>query len=233
MINTLVDRLVLVLNIENGLIAHNIGKNRALRLIFWWSAVENVKGDYVEFGVATGNSMRGAELAEKRAFSKKLAIPRIDRKIFGFDTFESFSSNAGIDSHENWHGSFFSDEFTKVKKRFRRSKNVKLFQADVLDFQTALSQNKGKKFPTEINRVAIAMFDMDLYQPTRVALECIYPLIDIGTVLIFDEYYGFKASVKHGEYLALTEFLACHDNLRVREFISYGMGGTSFIVYEK
>jgi len=233
MLNSLVDIFLRMLNLKNGLISHNIAKNKAIGLIFWWSAVESVQGDYVEFGVATGNSLRGAELAEKRAFSKKLSIPKIHRRIFGFDTFGAFSSEAVIDLHSNWSGSSFSDEFQKVNKRFKKSDNVKLFQVDVLDFQSSLDLTKENIFPTEIEKIAIAMFDMDLYQPTRVALECVYTRLDVGSILIFDEYFGFKGNHAAGEALAFSEFLGNHNNLKVRQFINYGMGGTSFIVSEK
>jgi hypothetical protein len=82
MLNLLTNFFLKILSYSNGLIQHNIEKNKAIRLIFWWAAVENVIGDYVEFGVATGNSIKGAVLAEAKAHSKKLFIKRVERNIY-------------------------------------------------------------------------------------------------------------------------------------------------------
>ena len=48
-----------------GLVIHNLAKARTLKTIFWHLNVDGLHGDYLEFGVAQGNSMRAAEIAEK------------------------------------------------------------------------------------------------------------------------------------------------------------------------
>ena len=60
--------------------------------------------------------------------------------------------------------------------------------------------------------VAMAIFDMDIYQPTRDALEAIKPRFAKGSVLVFDE---LNCSQFPGETQALDEVLAIN-NLRLK-----------------
>jgi hypothetical protein len=61
-------------------------------------------------------------------------------------------------------------------------------------------------------RVSLVHFDVDLYVPTKKALEMIYPLVVPGGVVVFDE-YGFIPW--EGETKAVDEFLA-ENNIKTR-----------------
>jgi hypothetical protein len=51
--------------------------------------------------------------------------------------------------------------------------------------------------------------DCDLYSSTHTVLEGLRPLLQVGTVLLFDEYLGFEGYEKH-EFRAWHEFTERH-----------------------
>jgi len=64
-------------------------------------------------------------------------------------------------------------------------------------------------------RFSLVHFDVDLYYPTKVALEAIWDHIPKGGVIVFDE-YGIVDWP--GESQAVDEFLAMHPNARLKTF---------------
>jgi hypothetical protein len=75
--------------------------------------------------------------------------------------------------------------------------------------------------------VSLVYFDLDIYEPTKGALEALKPFVTKGTVLAFDELNFFKAP---GETLALKEVYPL-DTIRVRRSTQYS-GTPSYFVIE-
>ena len=222
------DILLKIFGLIPAYVFHNFAKAKMLRLVFWHQALDEVPGAYVEFGVASGNSMRSAEIAERKTLSKSLGIKRIERQLYGFDTFSGFSSSFSGDDHRVWSGDSFSVDLDKVKKRFKNcGGRVKFVKAD--------AQSLGKNYHNEKisdyvddNFIAIALFDMDLSEPTYVALEFIKEKLNHGSIIIFDEYNGFKSDENLGEFRALHKFLDNNKQFSVRLYLRYGDGGVAF-----
>ena len=181
-----------------------------LKKIFWHLAVDAIGGDYLEFGVAFGNSMHSALYASKNARAKILGI-------------------SSIDAHSTWTGNLYNLSLEQIERKFRKFEQVRFVQCDA----TALSK---PNLPFEIDslrdgrKAAVILFDMDLYGPTASALQWIRPMIQQGTFLIFDEYFAFGGARDRGESLAVTEFLQIFPELELRQFSTYGAGGVVFIV---
>ena len=76
--------------------------------------------------------------------------------------------------------------------------------------------------------IALALFDMDLSDPTYNALEWIFPKLQSGSILIFDEFLGFSGDESRGECHAWRSFLIVHPEVASREFFKYGDGGVAF-----
>lgn len=205
---------------------HNFGKAKALKIAFWHLAIDQVPGCYVEFGVASGNSMRSAEIAERRSQSKSLGVIRSRRKLYGFDTFTSFASDSALDKHPTWDGDNFSVSVDKVRKRFKRlGERVTLFQIDASTLNNEIESTNIDNFISEDN-IAIVLMDMDLGSPTLHALNWIHPKIKSGTILIFDEFLAFKGDPEIGESGALSKFIELHPEISFRQLATYGDGGT-------
>jgi hypothetical protein len=211
-----------------GPVIHNLEKARALKKIFWHLNVDGILGDYIEFGVAHGHSMRSAEIAEKSSHSKSMGITRVPRQLFGFDTFEKFIGDPDLDNHPTWEGESFNVPYESVKRRFIKSKNVHLFKLDVNTLISDLNHTFDK-FGLK-SKAAVILFDMDLYGPTKSALFWVSGIIQQGTFLVFDEFFAFGGDQKKGEARALKEFLEAHTEFTVREFANYGSGGKIFVV---
>ena len=122
----------------------------------------------------------------------------------------------------------FNKYLDKVKKRFKNcGGRVKFVKAD--------AQSLGKNYHNEKisdyvddNFIAIALFDMDLSEPTYVALEFIKEKLNHGSIIIFDEYNGFKSDENLGEFRALHKFLDNNKQFSVRLYLRYGDGGVAF-----
>lgn len=210
------------------LVIHNLDKARTLKKVFWHLNVDGMEGDYIEFGVAHGHSMRAAQYAVQQSSSKSLGIKHIPRDLYGFDTFDKFIGGE-FDSHPTWEGNAFNASYSKVSKRFASVTNVHLHQIDVNLLDVQNSSHSYSSFG--INRkAAVILFDMDLYTPTRSALFWMKGLIQQGTFLIFDELHAFAGDSNKGEARALNEFIEMNPLLSLREFCNYGAGGKVFIV---
>jgi hypothetical protein len=213
--------------------SHNIAKLNALRVIFHNLALDKVEGPYVEFGVAFGNSLNAALLANKKTAFKALGIPTIERKFFGFDTFKEFSSTSPEDEHKTWSGSLFSTNVKNVEKRFSKRKNVILLQTDVCSLATTTVDSLKLNNVILDQKVAVVMFDMDLKAPTLSALIWIEPKLMPGSILIFDEFFGFAGDSTLGEAGAFAEFSEKYSDIVFREVMRYGTGGVVFQVSQR
>jgi hypothetical protein len=203
-----------------------------IRKLIWQLNTDAIAGDYYEFGVAQGNSIRAAELAIRNSKYPQLGIRALNRNIYGFDTFSGFASPSKIDSHSTWTGEKYNHSLAKVKKRFRKSDNVNLISIDVCNLLSNgdVSTN-GFEFGIPVDtEVALVLFDLDLYAPTKSALDWIKPKIKQGTFVVFDELYYFAARKDRGELRALLEFQRENPELEFTKVASYGAGGQVFVV---
>ena len=222
----------LVLNLWQrvpGPVIHNLEKARVLKKVFCHLNVDGVEGDYFEFGVAHGNSMKAAELAERHSHFNSLGVKHIPRNLYGFDTFENFIGGGIIDSHPTWEGDLFNVPQKLVQRRFKRSRNVHLFKLDANLLDQGLEEYDYSRFGIK-RKAAVILFDMDLYGPTKSALTWATNLIQQGTFLIFDEFFSFGGDQDKGEARAVNEFVTENSNLILRDFGTYGVGGKIFVV---
>lgn len=228
MLNKLVDIVLYILSKIPSIALHNLEKARTLKLIFWQLAVDGRTGDYIEFGVAQGNSLRAAILGNNSSAARVIGVNRIDRRFIGFDTFNSFSTDSILDNHEVWKGTKFNQSLKIVQRRFRHNPSVELVAVDVLKIN-----NDEKYAPEKLrisNHAAVILFDMDLYAPTAAALLWCEQIINQGTFLVFDESFSFNGSTQKGEALAIREFCLRNPSISLRPWTTYGSGGIVYIV---
>jgi hypothetical protein len=207
-------------------VVHNFGKANCLRMAFYHANLDSIPGCYAEFGVASGNSLRSAEIAERKSHSRMLGIEKVSRNLYGFDTFEGFASLATEDQHKVWSGTGFSFDFSKVQKRFKKNRD----RVNIYKMNMSLLESDSTNLDLFIqdDYIAIALFDMDLGDPTFKTLKWIRPKLKSGTILIFDEFFGFKGDPDRGESKALCDFLRIYPEILTRELYRYGDGGVGF-----
>jgi Macrocin-O-methyltransferase (TylF) len=179
----------------------------------------NVPGDIAELGVYRGlGLMTWANLLEAFCIGDRTKM------VFGFDNWAGFTGFSPQDGAEKTEAGkaiggfnpadfkrellsaidiFDNDRFVPWKGR------IKLIDGDIaLTVPSFLSENPGVRF-------SLVHFDCDLYEPTRAALEAIWPRLSRGGILIFDE-YGIHDWP--GETAAVDQFLADKPDLRLQTF---------------
>ena len=151
-----------------------------------YRAILNNAGDsrnlFLEFGVYTGGSIN--------LFSKQLK--NIHGTIYGFDTFEGLT--------EDWltHVFFPKGSLSLKNKLPKVAKNAILIKGKIQDtLDNFLKDNLKKK-------ILFAHMDMDTYASTKFALAKIKPFLEKGSVILFDEFYGYP-NWQQEEYKAFTE----------------------------
>tara|TARA_X000000950_G_scaffold285629_1_gene392102 strand:+ start:720 stop:1469 length:750 start_codon:yes stop_codon:yes gene_type:complete len=181
-----------------------------------YNLIKNIPGDILEFGVCGG---RGLFSFVQSVFINE---PQYQwRNIIGFDTFEGFphlseKDNLNISSHLKQKKAFATnsyDELLRLKTihqnfRFMNSRDqIKLVKGDVMKtLPSYLKENKGLI-------VSLLYLDLDLYEPTKLALQLLWDRIPKGGIVVFDE-----AIMKdwEGESIAFHEILGIGNHKLVK-----------------
>lgn len=138
-----------------------------------------LNGLVLEFGVYKGTSITHlATLTEQQ--------------IFGFDSFNGLK--------EDWGGNWITKgHFNLDGVPPEVPKNVSLipgwFQDTLLQFLQTVEEKK----------ISFMHIDSDTYETCRYILETLKDKIQIGTVIVFNEYHGYRGW-REGEFKAFQEF---------------------------
>jgi hypothetical protein len=119
----------------------------------------------------------------------------------------------------------FSSNRENVEKRLIRNiqrSNLILIKGD---FTISTSEEISKSS----NLISIVNIDCDLYESALAALRLSRPFLQVGSVLLFDEFHGFNADPSKGERKALADFLA-ETSIKVDRWFDYHYGGRSFLI---
>lgn len=156
--------------------------------------IVNVPGVIIDLGVYRGAStFTWAKLCE-------IFCPTDVRKVvFGFDTFEGFPSLGTEDGPEDLRndvrkGGYYGGpsierdlalaaEAMHHDKHIRHLNRVELIKGDAVVTIPQFIASKGAGM-----RIALLNLDLDLYEPTKAALEHFVPLMSRGGVIVLDEY---------------------------------------------
>lgn len=222
-----------------------------IRLAADFVCSEHVPGDYLEFGVFRGASFVTAYRAlteavadwgsrhrtglaytdqqrADEAFAQMAAAA--PRRFFAFDSFDGLPELSGIDQGA---ARFRKGRYDCSEANFRRiltEQGVDLRSVVTVPgfYQDSLMPEMKRRH--QLTTAAIVMIDCDLYESTKPVLEFITDLIGDGTVLIFDDWFNFRASPDRGEQRACREWLQRHPNIRLVPFARWGVVQQAFIV---
>jgi len=178
---------------------------RFLALYELFKLVLPVKGSIVECGV-----FRGFGLMSWAKLSTMLEPENLTRRIYGFDTFAGFPSHSDKDANAvamPEQGALYADsyeELTVLLEEYDRDRflghidKVHLVKGDVV--QTI------PQFIADHHHLMVSLLflDLDLYEPTKAAIEHFVPRMPKGAVVAFDE---LDNPMWPGETLALLESL--------------------------
>ena len=176
---------------------------RFLTLYEIYKKLISVKGSIIELGV-----FRGFSLTTWAKLSAIMEPENLIRKVYGFDTYEGFPSIHKKDITQEYDhevGHFYTDvyeELTHLNEVFNKDRflghinKIELIKGDC----TKTIPDFLQKNPHLL--VGMLFIDLDLYEPTKVALEYFLPRMHKGSILAFDELDNAQWP---GETLALLE----------------------------
>jgi len=181
------------------------------RVIYYYELYQkiiNIPGVICEFGVQWGATL--ALLQNLRGMYEPY---NVSRKIIGFDTFEGFStidikdgSFASLGDYKSMPGyEIILDEILSIHESFCPINHIKKFELVKGDATKTIVEWLDKN-PHSI--ISMAIFDMDVYRPTKDVLEKIIPRLTKGSLLVFDE-----LNCQHfpGETTAVQEVLGLNN----------------------
>lgn len=206
---------------------HNLGKYLALKKAFYLTALDNVHGDYLEFGVFTGSSF----LCALRAHKNLSYIGNIETSFYGFDSFEGFGKTKEYDKHP-----FYIDQIFKVDSKkiineiYKHAKGLKIKIVKGYFDETIKSKDCKKDF--NIDKIRCMLIDCDLKDATKTALQFSCNSLQQGTIIILDDFYSFKGDPAKGVAGAFNEFCKDNPSLQFRKLFYYGYGGIAYILSE-
>lgn len=169
-----------------------------------------IEGYYMEFGSHEANSMRLAWDCFQHLFHWD---------FIAFDSFEGLPEMEDSDRSSIFKaGNLATAEEEFVRRVIShgmprdRLATVKGFYDDTLN------QDLQKKLLPK--RAAVIYIDCDLYKSTVPVLEFIRPFLQLGTIIVFDDWNCYLAQPDHGERRAWGEFLAVNQDLKFESFVS-------------
>lgn len=169
----------------------------------------NVPGVIIDLGV-----FRGASTFTWAKLCEIFCPTDIRKTVFGFDTFSGFTKINEEDGPENplqdvVPGGYFggysvesdlalAQEAMNHDRHLRHKDRIEFIKGDVCETIPKFVAEKGDGLC-----IALLNLDLDLYEPTHVALENLVPRMTYGGVIIADEY---AVDTFGGETKALDDF---------------------------
>jgi hypothetical protein len=168
----------------------------------------NIQGDIIECGIAAGGNFAtmilGANSSQKS-----------EKTFWGFDSFQGIQLAGKKDTVQAGIGAIthdvnVSDESLLVSSGItvhpkqnviNNLTNWGLIQTNNIRLIEGWIQNTLPLVVDEIKEISILRLDMDIYHPTKITLEFLYPKISKGGVVIIDDWELDGARLAVEEYL--------------------------------
>lgn len=189
------------------------------RLLFFYEIykkIVNTHGIVVEFGVRWGQTL--SLLSALRGIFEPF---NRHRRIVGFDTFDGFKgiSEKDGESCKCVDGSFsvssdyesYLDLILNLQEQLNPISHLKKYEiikGDAVETIPVYFQQHPETL------VSLAIFDFDIYKPTKAAIEAVKSRLFKGSIMVFDELCD---DIFPGETVALMETIGAY-NLRIKRF---------------
>jgi O-methyltransferase len=185
------------------------------------AASDKIEGDYLEFGVFQGKTVIEAYHSFRRTFEQRISEVGFNgtsgdatqrqriwdqMRFFAFDSFEGLPEPQGIDADtRDFSGGQYAAGVEEVRQNLLRAgvpADRVVFVPGWFDVtcMPATAEEHG------IRKAAAIWIDCDLYHSTTKVLEFVTPLLQDGTVIVFDDWYSFRGNPRRGEQRAFSEW---------------------------
>ena len=182
---------------------------------------DTLLGDYLEFGVYQGGAFIHAfKRAEKR-------IPSM--RFFAFDSFVGLPEIERLDKG----GEFSTGQFACSQQQFESliaSANVDANRCVITSGWFDASLTVEVKETHQLHVASIAFIDCDLYESCQPVMSFLTSLVRQGSILIFDDWFNFRADATRGVQRAANEWLAANPSISLAPWFDFSHHGKAFIV---
>ncbi len=182
----------------------NVSKERFLSLYQSVNYIynNNIEGDFVECGVFRGGSAMMMALSSLRFKTNEQNL----KKIWLYDTFEGMANPSKFDTNiinqkaieqlnkkekkENKKDIWAYSSLDNVKKNIENIgyENEKVIYIKGLVEQTLINNQPEK--------ISLLRLDTDFYESTKSELEYLYPKLEVGGIILIDDYGHWKGCKK-------------------------------------
>lgn len=184
-----------------------------------------LKGAYFEFGVVSGRSAIAAIRANRRE------NPQTVSPFLLFDSFQGLPKLTGPDSDSMQFKP--GDYAFSVEQVIANLQQHGVYNEATVHLVPGWFDQSLPAFPAAdlgVTQVAIVHLDMDLYSSCVTVLDFIEPFLQVGTVMLFDDWNAFSASNHKGERAATAQWLKRNPQWQLNDYAAYGWHGRVFIV---
>jgi len=177
-------------------------------------------GDYYEFGL-----FRGYTFLQAYKHAQEKGLNGVH--FYGFDSFEGLPEAEGIDVAD---GRFFKGQFACSKDAVENNlseNGMDLERATLIEGYYEDSLTDDLREQHDFRMASVLLLDCDYYSSTKTALDWMVPYLQVGTVLLFDDWFSYGDDKELGQQKAFKEFLAEHSQYRADplwEFVHNGKG---------
>ena len=211
-------------------------------------ASNKVDGDYLEFGVFRGNSFVESYRSIKRTFEERIQSRSMEQNVtdedardrkriwdnmrfFAFDSFKGLPELRGVDLQTN---EFAEGQYAAGIDEFLRNvtsggvPSEKIVCVPGWYEETCIPVTLEKH---GLKKASVVWVDCDLYHSAKRVLHFVTPLLQDGTIIIFDDWYNYRGSPWRGEQRAFAEWRAADlQGFTLSEYQKQGPWQNSFVV---
>lgn len=169
----------------------------------YFKDIQNIKGDFAEFGVFEGSS-----------FMRLIGVARTqEKKIHGFDSFKGLATPTEKDYINGKSTEYPKGKFNTSGSQELRDKLGKMGYESDKDYYLweGFIPNVFSKVPKNIS-FSFAFVDLDHYKPTASTLIWIFKRLEIGGIVLCDDYIPKRM---HLASLAICEFIEGNERIKI------------------
>lgn len=179
----------------------------------------DVTGDYYEFGLYAGASFYHAQQE-----AKHLGLDSMH--FWGFDSFRGLPVVDAVESTSFITGSYACPR--ELVERLHNQFGVDWSRVHLIEgwFESVLTMELAAEM--KMGPAKIVLVDCDIYQSAAPVLKFIAPMLQEGTIVLFDDWNCFGTERNAGERRAFREFLLGHPEWTAEEVGKIGTYGIMF-----
>jgi O-methyltransferase len=204
----------------SGAFASEAALNHAMNYVYSCG----IEGDYLEFGVWEGRVFSVAcHLGKRRSSSMN---------FYAFDSFAGLPENNEADAtgYEMYKPGTFNCSEPDFLNNVRR-KGADLNRVVTVPgwFEESLKPDNPRL--ANLRKAAVVWVDCDLYASTVSVLSFLTQYLQPGSIVFFDDWFGFRGDPNAGEQRAFREWLEANPQFSATEMMRFSWHGNSFIIH--